>query len=91
MDLNKNQNYTEKEIDDCISVITHLVNNSGDFAALPREKQIALMKIAGQLSRPDCNEIKERNKAARKLKRQQAVAKEKKSKSCNRDSFSQER
>lgn len=74
--------YTEKEIDDCISVISHLVNNSWDFAALPKEKQIEIMKVSGMLSRPDCKEIKQRNRDARKLKRQQGAAKEKKARAA---------
>ena len=38
MDINKNQRYSTKEIDDCIGMLTHMVNNNEEFVALPREK-----------------------------------------------------
>lgn len=82
MDIEQNQCYTTKEIDHCISMLTHMVNNSEDFVALPKEKQIELIKIAGQLSRPDCHQLKQRNKAIRKMKRQQIVSAERKARAA---------
>jgi len=70
-------NYTLEEIDQCINVLTHMVKNSDDFVALPREKQIELSRIAGQLSRPDGHLIKQRRKASQYRKRQQVVTIEK--------------
>jgi len=77
VDIDNHQPYATKEIDHCIRILTHMVNNSEDFVALPREKQIELIKIAGQLSRPDCRQLKQRNKAVRKIKRKQIVSTEK--------------
>ena len=74
MDLKQSQNFTTEEIDHCIKILTHLVLKSEDFTALPKEKQIELMKIAGLLSRPDCHQLKQRNKAVRKMEKQQIAA-----------------
>ena len=76
MDQKQDQRYTTTEIDHCINIITHMVTNGEDFAALPKEKQIELMKIAGQLSRPDCHQLRQRRKAARNRKKQQIVTTE---------------
>ena len=70
--------YTTEEIDHCIKVLTHMVNKSEDFVALPREKQIELMRIAGQLSRPDAHLKKQRRKAACNRKKQQILTIERK-------------
>ena len=78
----QNHSYTSQEIDHCITVLTHLVTNSEDFVALPREKQIELMQIAGQLSRPDCHLIRQRRKAARNRKKQQILSIEKKARAA---------
>ena len=78
----QNHSYTSQEIDHCISLLTHLVTNSEDFVALPREKQIELMQIAGQLSRPDCHLIKQRRKAARNRKKQQILSIERKARAA---------
>ena len=78
MDIEQNQRYSTKEIDHCIGLLRHMVNNGEDFVSLPKEKQIELIKIAGQLSRPDRHQLKQRNKAIRKSKRQQIVSTERK-------------
>ena len=82
MDLQQNQRFSTKEIDHCIGILTHIVNNSEDFVALPKEKQIELVKIAGRLSRPDRHQLKQRNKAIRKIKRQQIVSTERKARAA---------
>jgi len=74
----QNQGYAVKEIEYCIEMLTHMVNHSDDFVALPKEKQIELSKVAGQLSRPDCFQLKNRNKALRKIKRDRVVSLERK-------------
>ncbi len=70
------QSYTAAEIDKCINILTHLLENSDSFAALPKEKQIELMKVSGQLSRPDRHKLIKRNKAIRKKHRQDIVVSE---------------
>jgi NAD(P)-dependent dehydrogenase (short-subunit alcohol dehydrogenase family) len=78
LDIEQNQRYSPKEVEQCIELLTHMVNNGDDFVALPKEKQMELIKIAGRLSRPDRNQLKQRNKAIRKMKRQQIVSTERK-------------
>ncbi len=78
----KKQAYTTKEIDHCISILTNLVNNYEDFAAIPEEQRIELMKIAGKLSRPDRYQLKQRKKVIRKLTRQAIVSSERKARAA---------
>jgi len=73
---------TEEEIDAGISVLKHLADNYEDYAALSKEKQIEIMKAAGQIAKPDLNKIKLRNKIIRKQKREQIVSKEKKARAA---------
>ncbi|MDA3941537.1 MAG: SDR family oxidoreductase [Spirochaetia bacterium] len=70
--------YTAEEIDKCINILTHLLDNSEDFAGLPKDKQIELMKVSGQISRPDRHKLIKRNKAIRKKHRQEIVISERK-------------
>ena len=79
MDLKQDRSAFEKEIDHCIRVLSHLVNNSEDFAAMPIEQRIALMKVAGRLSRPDSHQIRQRNRAIRNMKKQRVASEERKS------------
>lgn len=74
--------YEAKDIDHCINVLTHMVNNDEDFVIIPKEKQIELIKIAGRLSRPDCHQLKKRNKALRKTRRERIVFKERKARAA---------
>ncbi len=72
------QSYSEEEIDKCIDILIHLLDNSDSFAALSKDKQIELMKVSGQLSRPDRHVLIKRNKAIRKKHRQEIVVLERK-------------
>src|SRR3990172_7503425 len=56
----------DKEIDKCISMLDDLAKDPGRFATLPEEQRIALLKAAGEISRPNRAEAKRRNKAANK-------------------------
>jgi len=47
-----------------------------------KEKQIELMKIAGQLSRPDCHQLRQRRKATRNRKKQQIVITERRARAA---------
>ncbi len=76
MSQKEKQSYSEEEIDKCIDILSHLLEYSEDFAALTKEKQIKLMKVSGQLSRPDRHKLIKRNKAIRKKHRQEIVISE---------------
>ena len=82
MNFKQHKPFEKEEIENCINILTELVNNSSSFAALPREQQIELMKVSGLLSRPDCHELKERKKAARKMRKQQVVTQDKKARAA---------
>jgi NAD(P)-dependent dehydrogenase (short-subunit alcohol dehydrogenase family) len=56
-----------EEIEKCISTLETLAKDSGQLANLPEEQRIALLKVAGELSRPDRAEAKKRSKAVKKL------------------------
>jgi NAD(P)-dependent dehydrogenase (short-subunit alcohol dehydrogenase family) len=76
VDIGQNQSDAAAEIDHCIRILTYMADNDEAFVALPREKQIELIKVAGRLSRPDSHQKKQRNKALRKIKRLQIVSAE---------------
>ena len=82
MEPKKDKGYSAEDIDQCIGILSHLADNSEDFAALSKEQQIELMKAAGQLSRPDRYQVIKRNKAIRKKHRQQIVSLERKARAA---------
>ena len=59
------------EIENCISVLEQLLENSDQLIHLPEAQRIKLMKVAGQITRPDRDEIKKRNKGVKLAKRQE--------------------
>ena len=63
MPLNK---ISSEEIENCISLLANLVNDTEQLANLPEEQRIALLKVTGEISRPDRAERKKRNKTASK-------------------------
>lgn len=65
--------YSVEDIKDCISLLGYLTKDSDQLLLLSEEQRIALMSAAGQLSRPDRNEIKKRRRDIRKMKRQTVV------------------
>ena len=58
--------HASEEIDQCISMLKILAEDTDRLANLPEEQRIALLKVTGKISRPDRAEIKKRNKAANK-------------------------
>ncbi len=62
-------NPSSQEIDQCISVIENLVKDTQRLVNLPTEQRIALLKVAGELSRPHRAEIKNRNKTLKNSRR----------------------
>src|SRR6202789_2975664 len=62
--------YSKEEIQKCISLLDDLVKNSVELAHLSKEQRIAILKAAGEISRPDRDEIKKRKKDRIRLKKQ---------------------
>lgn len=69
MENSKVEKISVTEIDSCISVLEHLLENGDQLIQLSDEQRIKLMKAAGQISRPDKAEIKKRNKAVKVAKK----------------------
>lgn len=64
-----NSQRTSEEIEKCISLLDELAKDPGQFAALSEERRMALLKAAGEISRPGRAEAKKRNKAAKHAQR----------------------
>ena len=62
------------EIDNCIFVLEHLLENGDQLTDLSGEQFLKLMKAAGQITRPDKAEIKKRNKSVKVARRHQEIA-----------------
>jgi len=82
VDIEPKQQYSAKEIEHCIEILKSLVNNAQDFESLSKEQQIELMKTAGQLSRPDPDQKKQRKEQIRKIKKQKIVNSERKARAA---------
>jgi NAD(P)-dependent dehydrogenase (short-subunit alcohol dehydrogenase family) len=74
MDLS--QKYSSEELHRCISLLENLAADGGILASLPEDQRIALMKAAGQLTRPTRAELKKRNKEEKHAVRRCAVREE---------------
>jgi len=61
-----NMEHDDEEINKCISMLSALLGDQERFATLPEAQRVALLKAAGELSRPTRAEAKKRNKAANK-------------------------
>ena len=77
-----NKQYTQKEIDKCIALLDHFSRHGSEFAKLAHEKQIELMKAAGELSKPDREKLKERRKAICKINKQKVKKKQRKARAA---------
>jgi NAD(P)-dependent dehydrogenase (short-subunit alcohol dehydrogenase family) len=75
-DTNKSDPASPEEVRRCISLLEELVSDSGRLALLPTEQRIALMKAAGQLTRPTRAECKKRNKEEKHAARRMVVGRE---------------
>ncbi len=65
--------HSAEEIQNCIDILNHLVENASEFAHLSKEQRIALLKASGLLSHPNKHELKNRSKNSLKLKKQRIV------------------
>src|SRR3989338_3871221 len=72
------QKYSAEEIQACIAIIEDLIKNSEQLAYLPEEQRIALLTIAGHISRPDREEIRKRRRDRRRVKRSRMDTQERK-------------
>jgi NAD(P)-dependent dehydrogenase (short-subunit alcohol dehydrogenase family) len=68
-----------EEIEKCIALLTELNTNTNQIFDIPKEQRTALIKAAGQFSRPDRNELVRRKKdgklaAKRKMEKKDRTA-----------------
>ena len=57
---------SQSEIDQCIKILENLNNHTDQIFEIPKSKRTALIKAAGQLSRPSREEFSRRKKDAKK-------------------------
>ncbi len=69
--IENTEKLTDKEIDSCITVLEHLLENGDQLIHLSKEQFLRLMKAAGQITRPDKAEIYKRNKSVKVARKQQ--------------------
>ncbi len=67
--MNKKQ-INADEIENCISILEHLLQNGDQLANLNNDQRIKLIKAAGKISRPDRAELKKRNKSVNAQRRE---------------------
>lgn len=67
---------SSEEIENCIVTLRYLATDAALLANLPEEQRIALLKVSGEISRPDRRERKKRNKTVDKTQRLAALEKD---------------
>jgi NAD(P)-dependent dehydrogenase (short-subunit alcohol dehydrogenase family) len=65
-------------LQDCIRYLQELASDPSRLTQLPEKERLELMIAAGQVSRPNRNEIRKRNRTIKKDRREMQVADEKK-------------
>jgi NAD(P)-dependent dehydrogenase (short-subunit alcohol dehydrogenase family) len=61
-----------ESIEDCLKTLKQLVENQALLDSLSEEKRVELLKLSGKISRPNRDEIRERNKEIAKARKAQA-------------------
>ncbi|PJZ57580.1 SDR family NAD(P)-dependent oxidoreductase [Leptospira barantonii] len=69
---------TIEEIQECVRFLESLTENPELLTSIPEKERIALMIVAGKISRPDRNEIRIRNKTIKHSRKKEIVTLEKK-------------
>lgn len=69
---------TKEDIAKCISVLEQLVSETKDIFDIDKEQRIALIKAAGQFSRPNREEFSRRKKDGKKAAKRKLEARDKK-------------
>ncbi len=76
-DENKKEKVSDQAIELCISTLDQLLQNTNVLFDLPEEKRVTLMKLAGQLSRPNREEANRRRKDAKKAAKRKMIERDK--------------
>ncbi len=67
----------KEEVEKCIALLNHLVQNTNDIFEIPKELRTELLKASGKLSRPNREEFSRRKKDAKKAEKRKMAAKDK--------------
>ena len=73
----KNNSLTQEQIDQCIAMLESLNADTNQIWEMPEEKKSALMKAAGQLTRPSRDEYQRRRKDSKKASKRKQAEKDK--------------
>ncbi|MFB9053686.1 SDR family NAD(P)-dependent oxidoreductase [Formosa undariae] len=73
----QNTELNQDQIDVCIAMLEKLVGDTNQLFELPEEKRIALMKAAGQITRPNRDEFQKRRKDAKKAVKRKMIERDK--------------
>lgn len=76
--MSESRKIHEDEINTTIALLQYLLENGDQLTQLSDEQRVALMKAAGQLTRPDKKEIKKRNKAVKFTRKQANILSDRK-------------
>ncbi|MEQ6120947.1 SDR family oxidoreductase [Reichenbachiella sp. MALMAid0571] len=68
---------TQQQIEDCISILSILNADTNQIFEIPKERRLALIRAAGQLSRPSREEFSIRKRDARKAAKRKLVERDK--------------
>jgi len=71
------ENLSQQEIDNAISVLKELLDDTNQLFELDEVKRIELMTLAGQLSRPNKKEFQRRRKDAKKAAKRKMIERDK--------------
>ena len=71
------ENLDQNDIEQCISTLSKLLNDTNQLFELSEEKRVELMQLAGQLSRPDKTEQNKRRKDAKKAAKRKMIERDK--------------
>ncbi|NOQ75238.1 MAG: SDR family NAD(P)-dependent oxidoreductase [Crocinitomix sp.] len=74
---NKSAKSSTEEIEQCISVLNSLLNDTDQLFELPEAQRVALLKAAGLLSRPNKDEFLKRRKDGKKAAKRKMIERDK--------------
>ena len=71
------KNNLNQEIESCIATLQKILDDSNQLFELPEAQRIALLKVAGKLTRPDRDEFQRRRKDAKKATKRKMIERDK--------------
>jgi len=77
MEQKSKQSTSHEQVDACIDTLNVLLSDTNQLFELPEEKRVALLKVAGLLSRPDRDEFSRRKKDAKKAAKRKMIERDK--------------